>query len=74
MAPAVPAVADGRAEAVTVWAASAALSRHEGYADWAPDARREHEALRQARQALGPARARAAEERVVAMSPETAPT
>ena len=66
------AAAGRRAEAVTVWAASAALFRHEGYAAWAPDARRKHEALREARQALGPARARAAEERGAAMSQDTA--
>ena len=65
--------ATGRcAEAVTVWAAYAALLRHEGYADAPPDARRRQEPLREARQALGPARTRAAEERGAAMSLDTA--
>ena len=62
--------ATGRpAEAVTTWAAKAALSPH---ADWPGDARRREEPLRAARQALGPARARAAEERGAAMSWATA--
>ena len=56
------------AEAVTVWSACAAVSQHEGFTDWPAYARRRHEALREARQALGPARARAAEERGAAMS------
>jgi predicted ATPase/DNA-binding CsgD family transcriptional regulator len=65
--------ATGRcAEALTLWAAYAVLLRHEGYADPPPYARRRHEPLRQARQALGPARARAAEERGAAMSLTTA--
>ena len=64
--------ATGRcAEAVTVWAALAALRRHKGLTDGATDARRD-EPLREARQALGPARARAAEERGAAMSLATA--
>ncbi len=60
------------AEAVTVWAAYAVLLRHERYADGPPDARRRDEPLREARQALGPARARAAEDRGAAMSLDTA--
>jgi non-specific serine/threonine protein kinase len=65
--------ATGRpAEAATVWAAHAALCRHEGSADWPADARRREGPLRQARQALGPDRARAAEERGAAMSLATA--
>jgi DNA-binding CsgD family transcriptional regulator len=58
--------ATGRpAEAVTAWAAYAALISH---VDWPGDARRREEPLRAARQALGPARARAAEQRGAAMS------
>ena len=58
--------ATGRhAEAVTAWAAYAALITH---VDWPGDARRREGPLRAARQALGPARARAAEERGAAMS------
>jgi predicted ATPase/DNA-binding CsgD family transcriptional regulator len=60
------------AEAVTVWAAHAELSRDEGPADWPPSARRRHESLGAARQALGAGRARAAEERGAAMSLATA--
>jgi non-specific serine/threonine protein kinase len=57
--------ATGRpAEAVTAWAALAALL----YFDWPAEARRREEPLRVARQALGPERARAAEERGAAMS------
>jgi predicted ATPase/DNA-binding CsgD family transcriptional regulator len=65
--------ASGRpADAVTVWAAFTALQRHEGLTDVSADARRRHEPLREARQALGPARTRAAEERGTAMSMATA--
>jgi DNA-binding CsgD family transcriptional regulator len=60
------------AEAVTVWAAFGALLQHDGYPDLPPDARRRHEPLREARQALGPARTRAAEERGTAISLATA--
>ena len=60
------------AEAVTIWAALAALNRRQGLTDVAADARRRHESLRRARQALGPARARAAEDRGTAMSMATA--
>ena len=65
--------ATGRAtEAVTVWAAYEALARHEGFIDTPPEVRQRQEPLRQARQALGPARARAAEDRGAAMSRATA--
>ena len=64
--------ATGRAtEAVTVWAAYEALARHQ-LIDTPPEARDRDEPLGQARQALGPARARAAEERGAAMSLATA--
>jgi DNA-binding CsgD family transcriptional regulator len=59
-------------EAVTVWAAFAALLREEGIAEPPADPRRRRGPLREARQALGPARARAAEERGAAMSLATA--
>jgi DNA-binding CsgD family transcriptional regulator len=66
-------IATGRyAEAVTVWAAHAAIFRHEGYAYPPAETRRRQESLRKARQALGPARARAAEERGATMSLATA--
>jgi predicted ATPase/DNA-binding CsgD family transcriptional regulator/transcriptional regulator with XRE-family HTH domain len=66
-------VGTGRwADAVTVWAAHAALQWHEALADWPVDARRRQEALGKARQMLGPVRARAAEERGAAMSLATA--
>ena len=55
------------AEAVTVWAALETSRRLEAYADAPSDARRRQEPLRTIRQALGPARARAAEERGAAM-------
>jgi predicted ATPase/DNA-binding NarL/FixJ family response regulator len=65
--------ATGRpAEAITAWAACAALSRHMEIAETPAMARQRQEPLRQARQALGPDRARAAEERGAAMSIETA--
>jgi predicted ATPase/DNA-binding CsgD family transcriptional regulator len=60
------------AEAITVWAARAALCRREGLIDPPADARSRQEPLRGARQALGEARARAAEDRGVAMSLATA--
>jgi DNA-binding CsgD family transcriptional regulator len=60
-----------RAEALTVWAAHAALIRHEGLMD-DPLMRRRREPLSKARQALGPARTRAAEERGTALSLATA--
>jgi predicted ATPase/DNA-binding CsgD family transcriptional regulator len=65
--------ATGRwAEAVTAWAAHAALCQHEGSADWPAEARRRQQPLRQARQALGPIRARAAADRGAVMSLATA--
>ena len=65
--------ATGRvAEAVTLWAAYAAVDQREGptYPHWL-ETRREKQ-LRQARQALGPGQARAAEDRGAAMSLATA--
>jgi non-specific serine/threonine protein kinase len=63
--------ATGRpAEAVTAWAACGALTQRKE--DWPGDARRREELLRAAQQALGPARALAAEERGAAMSPAAA--
>jgi predicted ATPase/class 3 adenylate cyclase/DNA-binding CsgD family transcriptional regulator len=59
-------------EALTVWAALAALQRHEGFTDAPPDAHHRHEPLHKARQALGPDRARAAEDRGAAMNLATA--
>ena len=56
-------------EAVTVWAAADAFWK--GFAGVPAQARR-HEALREARQALGPVRTRAAEDRGAAMSRPTA--
>ncbi|HXF20287.1 MAG TPA: AAA family ATPase, partial [Streptosporangiaceae bacterium] len=56
--------ATGRpAEAVAVWAARAALLRHHEIPDWPLDVRRRQGPLGRARQALGPDRTRAAEER-----------
>jgi predicted ATPase/DNA-binding CsgD family transcriptional regulator len=65
--------ATGRAaEALTLWAACAAVDRHQGRTDLPWLETRREEQLRQARQALGPGRARAAEERGAAMSLATA--
>ncbi len=65
--------ATGRcAEALTMWAASATIFRQQGYPEAPPYARRRQEPLRKARQTLGPARTRAAEERGTAMSLDTA--
>jgi predicted ATPase/class 3 adenylate cyclase/DNA-binding CsgD family transcriptional regulator len=65
--------ATGRpADALTVWAAYAANSRRAGLNERARQAGAHQEALRTARRALGPARARAAEERGTAMNPATA--
>jgi DNA-binding CsgD family transcriptional regulator len=67
------AVTERFAEAITLWAATDALLRHMGYTpDPAGAPRRDEELLRKARQALGPAPARAAQERGAAMSPATA--
>jgi predicted ATPase/DNA-binding CsgD family transcriptional regulator len=61
--------ATGRpAEAVTMWAAHAALCRQERYGDWPTEVRLRQQPLRQARQALGSAQTRAAEERGAMMS------
>jgi len=61
--------ATGRlAEALTAWAALAALRRQEQIPDLPVDARRRDKPLRRVRRALGPARARAAGERGTAMS------
>jgi DNA-binding CsgD family transcriptional regulator/tetratricopeptide (TPR) repeat protein len=67
--------ATGRpADAVTVWAASDTFSQQGGIEDLDTDpwVRRGQEARRNAREALGPDRARAAEQRGAAMSPATA--
>ena len=65
--------ATGRpAEAITVWAASAALGGYEGFTDAPLDLWGWAEPLHEARQALGAARARAAEDRGAAMSLDTA--
>ena len=65
--------ATGRfAEAVTVWAALAALKRQEKIPDTPLYTRRREGLQRQARRALGAARARAAEERGAAMTMATA--
>jgi len=60
------------AEAVTLWAASAACLRQQEIPGWPADARRRVGPLRRARQALGPSATRAAEERGAAMGLETA--
>jgi len=59
-------------EAVTVWAARTALLPQYGYTDPAMLAGRRREPLRQAREVLGEAGARMAEDRGSAMSPVTA--
>ena len=65
--------ATGRhAGAITVWAAFAALLQDKGHADPPGFAERRRGPLREARQALGAARARAAEHRGAAMSLSTA--
>jgi hypothetical protein len=65
--------ATGRwAETLTMWAAHVVLGRHEGYTDWSAYEALRDEPLRRARQVLGPARARAAEDRGRAMSLATA--
>jgi DNA-binding CsgD family transcriptional regulator len=65
--------ATGRAaEALTLWAACAAVERHKGVTDPPWSVPRREEQLRQARQVLGPGRARAAEDRGTAMSLATA--
>jgi DNA-binding CsgD family transcriptional regulator len=65
--------ATGRpAEAVAAWAAHAALMRHQETPDWPLDMRRREGPQRRARDALGPDRTRAAEQRGAAMSLSTA--
>ena len=65
--------ATGRpAEAITAWAAFAALSRHLVIIETPAMPRQRQQPLRQAREALGPDRAREAEERGAAMSLSTA--
>jgi predicted ATPase/DNA-binding CsgD family transcriptional regulator len=65
--------ATGRpAEAVTVWAAHAALLRHQEFEDTPGEVRRREGPLRRARQALGPGRTQAAEKRGAAMNAATA--
>jgi non-specific serine/threonine protein kinase len=65
--------ATGRfAEAVSVWAAYAALLEQDGFTEAPVDSARRDEPLRQARQALGAVRTRAAEIRGAAMSRATA--
>jgi predicted ATPase/class 3 adenylate cyclase/DNA-binding CsgD family transcriptional regulator len=59
------------AEALTTWAAYAAFSRREGFLD-GPDADRRLASERELRVMLGPAEARAAEQRGTAMSTATA--
>jgi DNA-binding CsgD family transcriptional regulator len=60
------------ADAITLWAAYAALNAHVGLPELPQDAQRRQEPRRKAAQALGPAQTRAAEERGAAMSLETA--
>jgi len=65
--------ATGRpAEAVTMWAARVAHLRHYEVRDSLESARRREGPLHQARQALGPSRTQAAEQRGAAMSRDTA--
>ena len=59
-------------EAVTLWAAHAALSRHGGLSEWPADTRLREQPLSEARRALGPALTRTAEDRGTAMSMATA--
>jgi predicted ATPase/DNA-binding CsgD family transcriptional regulator len=61
-----------RPEALTLWAARAAIFPREEQLDPPADIRRRHEAMREARQALGLTRVRATEERGAAMSLATA--
>ncbi len=61
--------ATGRyAEALTVWAAAEAVSRYKGYVEPPSAVGRRDEPLAEARRALGPAQARAAEDRGAAMT------
>ena len=60
------------AEALTLWAAQDRLTQRDGIIDLPRDADRRQAPLRQARQALGPAGTRAAEQRGAAMTLATA--
>ena len=65
--------ATGRpADAITAWAADETLGQQGGLVWYDAATRRREEALREARQALGPDRARAAEQRGAAMTMATA--
>ena len=65
--------ATGRfADAITAWAADEALAQQTGFVYADTEVRRREDAVRQARQALGPDQARAAEQRGAAMSLPTA--
>jgi DNA-binding CsgD family transcriptional regulator len=59
-------------EAVTLWAAHAAVSRHGGLPEWPADTRLREQPLSEARRALGPALTRTAEDRGTAMTMATA--
>jgi DNA-binding CsgD family transcriptional regulator len=59
-------------EAITMWAAHAACLKESGILDVPHDARYRQEQMQKARQALGPARTRAAQERGAAMRLATA--
>ena len=59
-------------DAITLWAAYATQCTDAGLPDWPQDALRRQDPMQQARQALGPARARQAEERGAAMTLGTA--
>ena len=61
-----------RTDAVTIWAAHAALNQQESFMAMPAEACRRREALHKARQALGPGQALAAEDRGAAMSLATA--
>ena len=64
------AVAGRAADAVAMWAAYTELSRQEGYGDL--DLSQRQESVREARETLGPDRARAAQDRGAAMTLDTA--
>jgi DNA-binding CsgD family transcriptional regulator len=63
---------DRPADAVTAWAALAACEQHSGMPSPPSERRRREEPLRNAMRVLGPAAARAAEERGAAMGPAAA--
>ena len=68
-----PCAARGQpADAITLWAAYAALNAHVGLPEVPQDAQRRQEPRRKAVQALGPTQTRAAEERGAAMTLATA--